>query len=516
MFQLQPIEIKNKKWIQFFIFVFILRFLFSFYIPLIDDEAYHWTWTRHLSLSYFDHPGMIAWLEWLSTAILGDTYFGVRLPAFLCYTFAFYFLWRLTYEFFQNENAAHAVGVLFLFTPFWGFGGFVAAPEPPYLLSWILATYVFWQGVREDQYQWSLKKTWITLGFIMGFGINSKFIIVLLAIGFLLFLLITPRHRRDLITPWPWVGFIIASILSAPIFIWNIQNDWPTFKFQFHDRHADTSGFDPARWLTFWGAQFVFLTPFLYLFVMFTWGYAATQIKKTPWRILFCFCLPSFFIFYPQPLWADYKPHWSGTAYTLLIMGSCYLWVQGIQIKNRTLLKPYSRLLASSVLVFFVPINLFLYSPFLGPVLPTVYNWFETDKAWNPQWDLSNEFYGWEELGLHVNKRQLEILAKTGELPFLAAHRYETTAQTYWGTRQRVYMLSKTRSHYTVMQSEAEMQNLVGKNALFVVSEKYPIDPMRFAQFDSCQAEILKTYRGRQHSRTFTIYECKNFQKILR
>jgi hypothetical protein len=36
-------------------------------LPLHPDEAYYWLWSRHLALSYFDHPPMIAYLIKLST-----------------------------------------------------------------------------------------------------------------------------------------------------------------------------------------------------------------------------------------------------------------------------------------------------------------------------------------------------------------------------------------------------------------------------------------------------------------
>src|ERR1700761_1957146 len=51
--------------------------------PITPDESYYWLWTRPLQLSYLDHPGMVAWWIWASTALLGDTTLGIRLPAVL-------------------------------------------------------------------------------------------------------------------------------------------------------------------------------------------------------------------------------------------------------------------------------------------------------------------------------------------------------------------------------------------------------------------------------------------------
>ena len=126
----------------FFLFVFlslVFRAIFAVKIGLIDDEAYHWSWTQNLQLSYYDHPGMIAWLEALSTKAFGDTLLGVRLPSFLCYLGTLFFTWKLSRDLFGDLSAKIAV-LLFLWTPFWGFGGHVASPETPFMLCWILAS----------------------------------------------------------------------------------------------------------------------------------------------------------------------------------------------------------------------------------------------------------------------------------------------------------------------------------------------------------------------------------------
>ena len=51
--------------------------------PLTFDEAYYWTWSRHLAGGYYDHPPMVAVVIRLGTMIAGDTEFGVRLVSVL-------------------------------------------------------------------------------------------------------------------------------------------------------------------------------------------------------------------------------------------------------------------------------------------------------------------------------------------------------------------------------------------------------------------------------------------------
>lgn len=502
----------QQKFYVFFALVFVARFIFSYFIPLIDDEAYHWTWTQQLQLSYFDHPGMVAWVESLSLLVFGNTYIGVRMSFLLFYMGTVFFLWKLTRDLF-GENEAYVAALLMLFSPVFGLGGYVASPEPPFIFFWVLGAWVFWQGVREDQQKWSLKKTWVSLGFIMGLGLNSKFIIALLAFGFGIYLLISPKNRKDLFSPWPWIGFLIATIVASPIFIWNIQKGWPGFIYQFSDRHTRDE-LSIWRWFGFLGTQFGLYTPVIYGMSLIALVLGWTRRAQAAWRFLFALSIPSFIVFFPQPLKAEYKPHWSGTALLMLSMGVAALWVQGLNVGTKQIIAPKSKRVLWGVLAFFIPINFIFYTGLAYPWIPKFYKLYKPAETWNTSWDFTNEFYGWEEFGQYVNRRQRELHAETGRRPFLASQRYETTAQLTWGTKQKVFELNDSISQYTVQQTPLELEALKGMDTIFVTSEKYKTNPLKWAKWDSCALEEFKTYRHDEHARTFALFVCKNFQGI--
>lgn len=503
----------NRSFLFFVLASLFVRIVFSLNVGLIDDEAYHWSWSQILQLSYFDHPAMIAWLEAITTSLFGQNIFAVRLPSFVCYLGFLFVAWKLAKELF-GLRAGQFVVILILWTPFWGFGGYISSPETPFMLCWILAAWVFWQGVREDGLRWSPKKTWLYLGLLMGLGLNSKFIIALLAPGFGIYLLLTPSLRKILLQKWPWIGFLIATLLCLPIFIWNIQFDWPGFKYQFHDRHSGDS-FSIARWLGWWGAQWGLVTPPIYFFVIVSFIKSFLNLREARWRFLFSLTLPSLFIFSIQPFFADYKPHWAGAAYLLLCLPLGSIWEKGVVWKYRTLLKPSSSKPLTLVLAFLIPFNLLIYSPFIYPWWPIAARSLTT-QPWKTTYDLSNEFYGWPEVGTYLLRRQREIHSDTGQKPFLAALRYETTAQTWWGTKEPIAMISRDRSHYTVYQEFYKiLEPLKGSDSLVLTTEKYSSNPMDYSKFDSCKPEEFKFFRARELSRIFTIWHCKNFQGVL-
>jgi dolichol-phosphate mannosyltransferase len=504
----------TRKFLYIFIGILILRAVFALSIGFVDDDAYHWSWTQQMDWSYFDHPGMIAWLEKITTSLFGNTRLGIRLPSFVCFSLVVYMSWKFVRDLFDPWAATFMAGLV-LFSPLWGFGGFVSSPEPPFMLLWLIATRVFWQGVREDSERWSVKKTWLWLGLIMGIGFNTKFPMVLLAPGFGLYLLTTPQRRKDLLTPWPWIGILIASVCLAPVVYWNLKYDWPSFKFQFHDRHTG-SQFDPKRWLGFLGAQIGLLSPGIYVSVILALIAGFQKFRDPRWRLLVCLSLPSFFVFYPQPFWADYKPHWMGPAYFLLAFGVGALWSQGWQWGETRLIEPHSRKMFWSIAGFLIPMNFLIYAPAVYPWVPKVVRAVAPNAKWELKNDVSNELFGWPEAGEEALKWQSEIEQQTGKKPFMAGHRYEMTAQIWKATSQRTYMLSHTRSHYTVTTTPEEYDALRGQDAIMIGNDKYDFDPMEFAQFDSCEKREFKYYRADELSRIFTLYWCKNFQGIKR
>ena len=48
----------------------LLRLLLAATVPLLPQEAYYWSWSRHLDWSYFDHPPLATYSIALTTAAL--------------------------------------------------------------------------------------------------------------------------------------------------------------------------------------------------------------------------------------------------------------------------------------------------------------------------------------------------------------------------------------------------------------------------------------------------------------
>jgi hypothetical protein len=74
------------------------------------------------------------------------------------------------------------------------------------------------------------RKLWILLGLIAGIACLTKMTILFLGPGFLVTLLIS-KYRKDLITPWPWLGAALCLVIVSPYLLWQIANHWPTLEY---------------------------------------------------------------------------------------------------------------------------------------------------------------------------------------------------------------------------------------------------------------------------------------------
>ena len=147
-----------------------LRCLVASHVDLETDEAYYWLWSRHLAISYFDHPPMIAYLIRLGTALFGDTVFGVRSMAIAAMIAASALVYALTVILFDDRRLGVMATLWFNMMPHTAFFSIVMYPDTPAILFWLLccvALALVWKSGRGE---W-----WYLAGAAMGLLLLSKY-----------------------------------------------------------------------------------------------------------------------------------------------------------------------------------------------------------------------------------------------------------------------------------------------------------------------------------------------------
>jgi 4-amino-4-deoxy-L-arabinose transferase-like glycosyltransferase len=204
-----------------------LRLAMAGLLPLSADEAYYWLWSKHLAAGYYDHPPAIAFLIRGGTLLFGDTPFGVRFFPILLSLPASWFVWRTAALLTDAERAAQAP-LLFNLTLMVAVEGLAATPDAPSIAT--SAAYV-WCLARLRQE--GDRRMWLAAGAAAGLGLLSKYSALFLGAGTLVWLLTDPRARFWLLSPWPYLGGLVAAALFMPNLAWQAGHHWATFAFQF-------------------------------------------------------------------------------------------------------------------------------------------------------------------------------------------------------------------------------------------------------------------------------------------
>ena len=192
---------------------------------LFFDELYTMALSRHLAFGYVDLPPLVPALVALSRALLGESLFAMHIIPALAGAFTLVFVCLIAKEFGGKTFAVTLSALGFLFVPLWlGVDSiFCYDSIDQLILAGFLYTLV--RFLRSGN-----RKLWILLGFIAGLACLTKMTILFLGPGFLIALLIS-KYRKDLITPWPWLGAVLCLVIVSPYLLWEMANHWPTLEY---------------------------------------------------------------------------------------------------------------------------------------------------------------------------------------------------------------------------------------------------------------------------------------------
>ena len=204
------------------------RFWASAQIGLAPDEAYYWLWSRVPSAGYFDHPPMVAWWIWASTALFGDTAFGVRTLSVISSAVTSYAVLMTASNLGVAERVSARAALWFNATILVGVGAILISPDSPSVMFWALAVWVL-ADIRRTGTGW----LWLLVGLFAGLGCLSKYTNLFFGVGVLLWFLVERDARRWLVSPWTWAGGIVALLVFLPVVAWNAGHDWVSFGKQF-------------------------------------------------------------------------------------------------------------------------------------------------------------------------------------------------------------------------------------------------------------------------------------------
>src|ERR1044072_9402172 len=143
----------------------LLGLVAAAFTPLTFDEAYYWTWSKHLAGGYYDHPRMVAVLIRLGSLIAGDTELGVRLVSVLLAIPMSYAVYRTTEILFGGRRLAASATILLNVTLMAAVGTLIVTPDAPLMVASSFVLFYLAKLLATGRGEW-----WLGVGGAVGGG----------------------------------------------------------------------------------------------------------------------------------------------------------------------------------------------------------------------------------------------------------------------------------------------------------------------------------------------------------
>jgi hypothetical protein len=288
----------------------LLRLAMGFAIGLGTDEIYTLAVSRTLSLSYFDHPPLHQWITHGAAALLGEGR-QVRVPFIVLFAGTSWLLFALTSRLYGPASGFWAVVTLNLSGFFTLSAGSWVVPDGVLVFMLALAGWAaarqFLPRLDEASSPWL---DWLIIGAALGCAGLAKYHAALAALGLGLYLVLTPRGRRALGHPAPWLGAGLALLIVSPVLIWNGAHGWVSFLFQ--AGRSQGGGFTPWLVPVSLLAQAGWLLPWVFVPLVAGAWLAWRSGRDERFWLLMALALPSVLVFTLTPAFGNLGlPHWA-------------------------------------------------------------------------------------------------------------------------------------------------------------------------------------------------------------
>ena len=426
-----------------------LRLIAAAVTPITFDEAYYWMWSKHLAGGYYDHPPMVAFVIRAGTMIAGDTEFGVRLVSILLALPMSYAVWRAAEILFGGERVAATAAILLNVTLLAAVGTLIVTPDAPLLVASSFVLFFLAKVLETGRGAW-----WLAVGAAVGAALLSKYTALFFGLAILIWLVTVPSQRRWLITPWPYLGGLVALAIFAPVIIWNADHQWVSFIKQMG--RARIEDFRPAFIAELAPTQVAFATPLV--FILGAMGLHALAFRKAgalPARVLvnaMFWTITVYFVWHS--LHARVEANWFAPVYPAFAVAAAVA-------AHRVTWEPRLARTADVCLRWAQPVGIVMFVALIVQANTGVLSGFRRDAT------VRSVGVGWRELADEIEA----VRARTGATCVLAPD-YGTTGWLAFYLPRGTCVIQPTQRIRWVNMGEPEPAQLAGP--LLYVDEVFP------------------------------------------
>lgn len=248
-------EYNQQFFYRILLAVFIVRLMFSAWIPMTGDEAYFIVWGKNLDYGYYDHTPFVGWLL-AALLTISDASWWLRLPSVLLPVALSYLIYRILLP--RQPQTAVWVALVYLVAPV-NVINFLITTDTPLIFFSFISAWFFYRALYETKsYQ-----SFIVAGLFLGLAFFSKYFAVFLGIAYGVYIVLFHRNRRGM----TGLSLIILMVLPFAFInlLWNYNHCWNNILFNLFNRTAGAD--DPLNSLMKYLGMLVYLfSPFLIYF----------------------------------------------------------------------------------------------------------------------------------------------------------------------------------------------------------------------------------------------------------
>jgi 4-amino-4-deoxy-L-arabinose transferase-like glycosyltransferase len=467
----------------------LLRGIIATTTGLSDTEAYYAQWARSPSLSYYDHPPLIAWTTWVVTHLAGG-WWAVRLGPVL-YAAAFDALvYRLGARLFSPRAGFLAVAILNAIPVFF-FTGFLLNPEALLAPLWALFLCLL-LDLRDHDEPWRP----LALGAVVGVAFLAKYTAILAVPVTLLYLVGSSRTRRWFGRPELYAAGLLALVITTPVIAWNARHHWPSLLMHLSERMGRPAGetLTAAVWRVA-SAQLLLFQPIVLPALLGLLGLSLVRSRRDErYRLLATASVPVLaFLLVMMVRAGDSEPHWTMVGYLPLVLAAGGMLDESTgALRRASRVVLWAALALSAVVAALYAVH--VRTPALAEALP----------SYDPRVDPIAETLGWERVAAGVTARAARLGPDTvaaGAHNVLCGH-----LQAALDDSPPVYCASPRRTEYDFLGRRTPPP---GAPVVFVDSDRYPASTEMVLPAHTCgPAYDVEVDRDGLHLATYHLRDC--------
>ena len=303
---------------------FVINLLQGIFTEIQEDEAYYALYGEHLAWGYYDHPPMVGLMTFLSSLLFSGT-LGVRFFTIITSCLSLWVMWKVTQvpELVEGpaiiqeiadqvRNDAKKKSPLLFFViacsiVMFNIYGFVTTPDASLILFSALFLLVYQRYLENKSW-----KNALLMGLFMALMIYSKYH------AFLLLGLIVLSNLKLLKDGKFWVACLLALVLLTPHILWQVNNDFPSFRYHLAGRNE---AFRWSYFLEYLPNQLLIFNPFTFGAVVYVLIKDGICVRIPPASLkrgigvfergLKFILIGFFFFFWLMAFRGHVEPHWT-------------------------------------------------------------------------------------------------------------------------------------------------------------------------------------------------------------